>query len=148
VTKKPGKRRRHRKNALTIRKKHTVSRAPPSEVATDEQNGVSEAVQYTESVNDADTDNWSVTSKLANEENGSVDGEIRIKTKIYRKRKTQEDGVIPNKKMKQAGLRHRNTLEPRAHKKVLHPLVVETDEIASCEASPFQVCPNILSSRP
>jgi hypothetical protein len=94
-------------------------------------------------MNDADTDNWLVTSKLAPEENGrGLNGEIRIKTKIYRKRRMQEDGAVPNKKMKHAGQRHRNTLERRAHKKVLYPLVVETDGIASCEASPCQVCPS------
>jgi len=133
--KKSGKRRRHRKNALTIRKKHTVSRSAQGS-ATSEQDGPN----VYNSNNSDDGDCWSqMTLKSTTHVNG-ITGEL-IRIKIHRKRKTQDDQTVePSRKRAHMSQSRENAYERRKNKKILKALTVETIGLASCEASPCQVC--------
>jgi len=135
ATKRPGRRKRHRRIVLTLRKKHGASSSASCDVIDD--------------VGDYEIDSHSTGSaseQLAARTNGPAGGELRsVTTKSASgignppRRKRRFDSLPARDVQARRAKMQRYRFEKRTHQKVLHVSAFEPDAESQCDVSPCQV---------
>ena len=137
AAKRPGRRKRHRRIVLTLRKKHGIPGA-----------STSSSCDVIDDVGDYEIDTGSGSERLARSDEGQVNGELAVAKK--KPAGNPPTGNPPRRKRRFASLPARDMqtrsakmqryrFEKRTHQKVLHVSPYEPDTEAPCDISPCQV---------